>query len=268
MASAPGDSACICSTERAAEARIPASLYIDPVASKKSDEPKTKRAQRPEVEQLKVRRGREEKQALPPHLEAFARGDDDAIWRRERRGGRVNDPRPVALVPGVKNADARMVFEARVRRMQDAQADEATLGKELAEARLLGLWRAGNVVSFGALAEVALGLDEETAKRLSSAGRTALGLPERLSEAEIAVWMRAEAGLLEASDAGRVRLSGDRLVLSVPIEDAARALACAGRREAPLAEVALGPQEVLDRPRGVPSMASILERERRSREEG
>ena len=240
------------------------------VATKKSDgEPKSRRPPKPEVEQLKVRRGRGEGASLPPHLEAFARGDDDAIWRRERRGGRVNDPRPVALVPGVKNADARLVFEGRVHRMQDAQraADEATLGKELAEARLLGLWRAGNVVGFGALAEVALGLDEETAKRLSSAGRAALGLPERLSEAEIAVWMRAEAGLLEASEAGRVRLSGDRLVISVPIEQAARALACAGRREAPLAEVDLGPQAVVDRPRGVPSMGSILERERRAREE-
>lgn len=241
------------------------------VATKKNaGEPKPKRAPKPEVEQLRVRRGREEKKPLPPHLEAFARGDDDAIWRRERRGARVNDPRPVAMVPGVKNADARHVFDARVRRMHEAQgrADETTLGKELAEARLLGLWRAGNVVSFAALAEVALGLDEATVRRLADAGRTALGLPERLSEAEIAVWMRAEAGLLEASEDGRVRLSGDRLVLSVPIELAAAALACAGRREAPLADVPLGPQEVLDRPRGVPSMTSILERERRSREEG
>lgn len=239
------------------------------VASKKNEgTPKAKR-QKPEVEQLRVRRGRTEKQALPPHLDAFARGDDDALWRRERRGNRVNDPRPVAMVPGVKNADARMVFDARVQRMRDAQAkpDEAVLGKELAEARVLGLWRAGNVVSFGALADVALGIDEGAARALAETGRQALQLPERLSEAEIAVWMRAEAGLLEASEGGRVRLSGGRLVLSIPIDDAAFALACAGRREAPLAEVPIGPTTVLDRPRGVPSLTSILERERRNRDE-
>jgi hypothetical protein len=239
------------------------------VAAKKNAGPsKPKRPPKPEVEQLRVRRDRDKK-ALPPHLDAFARGDDDALWRRERRGARLDDPRPVALVPGVKNADARHVFDARVRRMHEAQAagDTTALQKELAEAVLLGLWRAGNVVSLGALAEVALGLDEAQVRQHAAAGRAALDLPDRLSEAEIAVWMRAEAGLLEASEDGRVRFNKDRLVLSVPIEDAARALAFAGRREAPLAEVPLGPQEVLDRPRGVPSMSSILERERRTRDE-
>jgi hypothetical protein len=228
----------------------------------------TKKKPAPEIEQLKVRRGRPEKKPLPPHIDAFARGDDDALWRRERRGARLNDPRPVVLVPGVKNADARVVFDARVRRMHEAQAahDEVTLACELAEVQLLGLWRANNVVSFDVLVEVALGLAPEKARALAAQGREELGLPERLSEAEIAVWMRAEAGVLEASESGRVRLESGRLVVSVAIEWAAHALAAAGRREAPLENVAMGQHSVLDRPRGVPSMRDILERERKIRE--
>lgn len=228
----------------------------------------SKKKPAPEIEQLRVRRGRTEKKPLPPHLDAFARGDDDALWRRERRGARLNDPRPVVLVPGVKNADARVVFDARIRRMHEAQAasDDASLACELAEVHLLALWRANNVVSFDVLAEVALGLTIERARALVTQGREELGLPERISEAEIAVWMRAEAGVLEASEGGRVTLHDGRLTITVPIEQAAHALAAAGRREAPLENVAMGQHSVLDRPRGVPSMRDIIERERKIRE--
>jgi hypothetical protein len=228
------------------------------VATKKRPDP-------PEVEQLRVRRGRTEQKPLPPHLDAFARGDDDALWRRERRGGQIDDPRPIVLIPGVKNADARVVFDARIRRLHEAQTekDEKTLSRELAEAFLLGLWRANNVVSFDALAEVALGLTLAEAKRLALIGKEELHLPDRLSDAEIAVWMRAEAGLLEACEEARVRYANERLILSVPIEFAAHALAAAGRREAPLERVPMGSETVLDRPRGVPSMKSVIERERR-----
>jgi len=229
----------------------------------------TKRKPAPEVEQLRVRRGRPESKPLPPHIEAFARGDDDALWMRERRGARLNDPRPVALIPGVKNSDARVVFDARLRRMHEAQHqnDETLLAEELAEAHVLGLWRANNIVSFDVMVEVALGLEARAARALVTEGRAALGLPDRISEAELAVWMRAEAGVLEAAEAGRVRLFAGNLVVSVPLEWAAGALAAAGRREAPLAEVAMGPHSVMDRPRGVPSMKEVIERERRIKDE-
>lgn len=228
-----------------------------------------KRPAPPEVEQLRVRRGPSQQKPLPPHLDAFARGDDDALWRRERRGAALNDPRPVVLIPGVKNADARVVFDARIRRLHEAQneKDDKTLARELAEAFLLGLWRANNVVSFEALVEVALGLSIDAAKQLAREGKEELHLPDRLSDAEIAVWMRAEAGMLEASEEARVRYTNDRLVLSVPIEVAAHALAAAGRREAPLEHMALGTETVVDRPRGVRSMKDIIERERRIRDD-
>ncbi len=229
----------------------------------------SKKKPAPEVEQLRVRRGRPDKKPLPPHIDAFARGDDDALWRRERRGARLHDPRPVALIPGVKNTDARVVFDARLRRLHEAQhqGDEALLAEELAEAHLLGLWRANNIVSFDVMVEVALGIEPKAARALVAEGRAALGLPERLSEAELAVWMRAEAGVLEAAEHARVRLFSGNLVVTVPIEWAAAALAAAGRREAPLAEVPMGEHSVMDRPRGVPSMKAVIERERRIRDD-
>lgn len=225
-----------------------------------------KRPEKPAAEVIK--RGRD-RQALPPHLDAFARGDDDAIWRREREGGRIDDPRPVALVPGVKNADARAVGEARIERMRAAAAsrDERRLAIELAEARALGIWRPLSIVGFDAMAEAVVGLRESEARALERRGREELGLPDRLKPAEIAVWMRAEAGMLEVRAGGRVGYKDGRLRIEVSIEHAADALAAAGRREAPMTKVPMGPDTMMDRPAGVPSMRDVIERERRTRED-
>ena len=70
---------------------------------------KKERAERVPADRI-VKRSRDA-QKLPANLEAFARGDDDALWRRDVRGGKVNDPRMIALIPGLKNSDARMVYE-------------------------------------------------------------------------------------------------------------------------------------------------------------
>ncbi|MFO0683461.1 MAG: hypothetical protein U0234_15495 [Sandaracinus sp.] len=226
-----------------------------------------KRPPKAEPERV-VRRPKNERKQLPPQLEAFAAGDPDAIWRRHERKGRLDDPRPVALMPGVKNADARAVFEARAARMKAALAsgDETELAGELGEAQLLGLWRANAVVSFDALAESVLGIALDRAEALARAGRARLGLPESISDALIAVWMRAEAGLVLEGGGGRCRVTGGRLVIEVPVATAARALVAMGRRELPLVGQGEG-RVVVDRPRGVPSMRTIEEEEERRKNE-
>lgn len=220
----------------------------------------TKRAPKPEPERV-VRRPKEERKVLSPELEAFAAGDHDAIWRRQQRG-RLDDPRPVALVPGVKNADARAVFEARVRTMKAAleAGDEARLSEELAEAVLLELWRANSVVSFEALAEAVLGMALDRAEALAKSGKARLGLADALPEPVVAVWMRAEAALVVEGGGGRAHVRGTQLVVEMPLASAAQGLVAMGRRELPLVGSGEG-RVVVDRPRGVPSMQTILDRE-------
>lgn len=222
--------------------------------------PKSKRG--PEV----VRRPSSERKRLPADLEAFAGGDDDALWRRPAKR-RLDDPRPVVLVPGVANRDARAVYEARERRIRAAleRGDRDAAAVELAEAARLRLWRAHSLVGWDVLVENVLGLAPEEAAALREEGAARTGGAEPAPDDVVAAWMRAEAGLLEASPEASARLLGrsgeERLVLEVPVAEAAPALAAAGRRAAPLArEQAEQPQTVVDRPKGVPRL-SRLERD-------
>ena len=226
-----------------------------------------KRPPKPEPERV-VRRPKAELKVLPPQLEAFAAGDPDAIWRRHEKRGQLDDPRPVALLPGVKNADARAVFEARVARMKKAitSGDDVALADELAEARLVKLWRANSVVSFDALVESVLGIALDRAEALAKAGKVRLGLDEAITDAEAAVWMRAEAALVVEGGGGRARVAKGTLHLAMPVETAAGALVAMGRREMPLVGQGKG-RVVVDRPRGVPSMRTIEEEERRRKNE-
>lgn len=226
-----------------------------------------KRPPKPEPERV-IRRAKAERKTLTPQLEAFAAGDPDAIWRRHEQRGRLDDPRVVALVPGVKNADARAVFEARVRRMRTALArgDDESLAQHLAEAQTLGLWRANSVVSFEALADSVLGIALERAHALAKMGRARFGLSERLTDAEIAVWLRAEAAIVVEGGGGRAWVSNGMLHLEMPIDQAAVAIVAMGRRELPLVGAGKG-RLVVDRPKGVPSMRTIEheEEERKNR---
>lgn len=213
-----------------------------------------------------LRRPREERKGLPAELEAFARGDDDALWRRPRNDRRLNDPRPVAaaLVTGVANRDARMVYEGRVRRLRSAidSGDEYLLAEELAEAVRLAIWRGNSVVGFDVFAEAVLGLVPERARELVAQGAASIEVPAQIAdEAEIALWMRAEAGLLEISPDAKASIRGGRLVLDLPVARAAEALAGVGRRAAPMARPPTGPSTMVDRPKGVPRL-STLERTR------
>ncbi|HJK93803.1 MAG TPA: hypothetical protein RMH26_23895, partial [Polyangiaceae bacterium LLY-WYZ-15_(1-7)] len=48
---------------------------------------------------LRRRGSGEPRKGLDPELEALARGDEDVYRPRRKRGPRLRDPRPVALVP-------------------------------------------------------------------------------------------------------------------------------------------------------------------------
>jgi hypothetical protein len=214
-----------------------------------------------------VKRAPAERKRLSPELEAFARGDDDALWRREVRSGRLHDPRVVALIPGLKNSDARLVYDAHVARIRRAMAEEgeARLSEELAVVHACGIFRGHSIVSFEAFVEAVLGLPASRAIGLARAGRAALGLPDSLTEAEIAVWLRAEAGVLEVTSEGRVEVRDGVMTLSIPLKRAAESLAAVGFREAPIARAGEGPRTVVDRPKGVLPMSAIVEREERIR---
>ncbi len=218
-----------------------------------------------------VKRAPQDRKRLSPELEAFARGDDDAIWRRQIQSGRLHDPRVVALIPGLKNADARMVYEAHVARILEAMSapvnDETRtrLSEELAVVYACAIYRGYSIVSFEAFAEAVLGMPADRAIALARAGRVSLGLPEALTEAEIAVWLRAEAGVCEITSQGRVEVRKGVMTLTIPIGVAAEALSAVGFREAPIARTHEGPRTVVDRPKGVLPMSAIVEREARTR---
>lgn len=200
-----------------------------------------------------VKRDASERKEVPADLEAFASGDDDALWRRPARK-RLKDPRAVMLVPGVANRDARTVYHAREKRMRAAIEAENTdaLTLELREAIQLRLWRGNSIVSREAFVEDILGLGPDAAPDVDA---------EPENDEVVATWMRAEAGLLEAIPDGAVRLVDGQLVLAIPVESAPAALAGMGRRAAPLAKDETGARtQVVDRPKGVRRISEMVDR--------
>lgn len=212
-----------------------------------------------------VRRKATDRKRMPEDLEAFAGGDDDALWRRPAKA-RIRDPRPVQLVPGVANRDARAVYEHRARRLRALHeaGDEDALAVELAEAARMQVWRGRSVVGWDAFVEDVLGLTREQAEALALRGAETVGSREPASEEVVAAWMRAEAGAIEGCGPDAiVRLRKDRLVIDLPIDQANTALSAIGFRATPLArEQAEAPKTVVDRPKGVPRI-SRLERDMR-----
>lgn len=195
-----------------------------------------------------MRREPAERKRLPPELEAFARSEDTRLPRKSRpTEPKLRDPRTTGLVPGVANRDARAVCDARVtdlerllaRRAEGENVDEA-LGRELAEAVAMGVWRGRSVTSFDSFAVHVLRMTEEEATALAERGRLALGWPEgRATEALLAVWFRTEAALREAGFPGRASRRVDEkgrehLVVDVELRHAPESLEEIGRRMGPL----------------------------------
>ncbi len=189
-----------------------------------------------------VRRPKEERRGLPPDLEAFARSDERRLRRAGPKGPKLKDPRPVALVPGVSNRDARAVCDARVERLRAllAAGEDGPLSAALAEAVFLGLWRGRAFTGLGALTEDVLAFPLADADRLARAGASQVGLPcETLRPELVAAWFRAEAALLEEGHEAAVRAArspAGEPVLEVAVSGAraADAFHAIGRRMTPL----------------------------------
>ncbi|MEM9191176.1 MAG: hypothetical protein AAGF12_18485 [Myxococcota bacterium] len=121
------------------------------------------------------------------------------------------------------NPDGRRIWDRRLEALsklaKEDRSDPAIrekLGKALAEARLLEPWRARSISNFRTVVEQFLGLTMDEGLELANVGREALGLPDRLSEEEIALWLRAEAALVEAGTEGRVQVKNSRFTIDVP----------------------------------------------------
>lgn len=207
-----------------------------------SDRPPPKKRRKATEPQRVVRRASVDRKRLPPELEEFARSDEKRLRPKRPYKPRLRDPRAVALVPGVKNADARAVFEARLSNLTDLGwaaadgAEDAVAAHEraLAEAVLLSVWRGRSLTSFDAFAEGLLEMKPEDARAAAERGAEAMGVPcEAASEEFVAVWMRAECALRDAGLAGVVTLAdgqSETLRFDLPVDNAPEALDQMGRR--------------------------------------
>lgn len=207
--------------------------------------PKDRRSSAPEREGI-VRRPASERKRLAPELEALARGDEERLRPPPRRP-RLHDPRPVALVPGVANRDARAVHDARLARIEAALVEyrdgiegaAERLGRELLEAVQMGLWRGRSLTSFEAFAEQVVGLAPSEAQSLAERGAALQGVAaDRVTDEAVALWMRSEAALLEGQIEGRASCAGsgkeETLRLELPVTQGPLALELIGRRMLPL----------------------------------
>ena len=188
---------------------------------------------------------------LPGEFQDLADGRVDRLRRPRRPPEPLEDERLGALVPGVRNSEARAVYDARVAGMRAAHAagrdDELEQG--LLEAQRLTLWRARNVTDLRAFAESVVGLpaDHPVFVRLEQHADEPC-LPAHA----IALQIRVEAALVQRAPIGRARLQpgseGLRLELSVPVDEVARAIealddigrAAAGLRRFLRADATLG----------------------------
>lgn len=171
---------------------------------------------------------------LPDRFNALAQGEKP---RRPPPKAVLRDDRTEALVPGVANRDARAVCDARIARLVAARdaGDRELLGRELAEAFRLGLWRGRNLTGFDALLEDVLGLRVAEGRRLADEGARALNTPlVRADDRVIATWFRIEAGLTANVSNWRVELrcedNEERFVISLPADRADLWFAEIGKR--------------------------------------
>lgn len=194
------------------------------------------------------------KQKLAPEFVGLASGQEDRPRPiRKARPPRLDDPRPVAMVSGVANRDARAVYEKRVEALAEAlQALEGRLpadgdsqtGKDpevLRALTLLGefaqrrLWRARHWASLAVFLEEGLQLPSESSvqwMRACALWQKQAGA--EMSEEAVAVCLRAEAALLEAGVEATVSTfrveNGERLRVEVALATAPAAMEALHRR--------------------------------------
>lgn len=206
----------------------------------------TKKPSEPEAAKITRRKkGEGERKRLSPDLERFARGDDKRFRpSRPPRGPRINDPRPVFLIAGVANRDARIVLSDYSERLQAAAAaaaDEpkaaAYFDRTMAEVLWLKLWRGDSLTSFASYVENVLEMNADEARE---AAQRHADLEDRnlspFSDEMIAIWLRAAAGALEAEGILQIRVVGSELYFQVNVDEAPEVLYFAGRRMSPLVQ--------------------------------
>jgi len=177
---------------------------------------------------------------LPKDMEDLALGRTESLPRKRPAPRPLQDDREGAVIPGVRNADARAVYDARVSALRAdlAAGRDAQLRQGLTAVRKLALWRARNVTDYRAFAESVVGVPAALAEELvqaANADEQDAVWPEHV----IALLLRVEAALLgHAAQAGgaavQLRLSdaGLRLSLDLPVSNvglAVEMLADAGR---------------------------------------
>jgi len=153
---------------------------------------------------------------LPADLRDLAEGRVDRLRRPPRSPEGLAEPEGTThVVPGVRNTEARAVYDRRVERLRRAVSRDDTDVLELGlyEAQLLVLWRARNVTDFDAFAEHVIGLGVERARELALAGAARVEAESKVSsDAEplsrelVALWVRAEAALIEISPTASARI--------------------------------------------------------------
>jgi len=197
------------------------------------DDTKKRRTTSSKVER---RRKGAPRKTLSPELEALARGDEKAL--RKKRKERLRDPRPVALIPGVANRDARAVADARVEAMRAmiAWEDQDSLDRAFADLMVLRLWRGRSITGMDAFTEDLLELAPDDARAAAERGAAATGRSlEPLDDVAVAAWLRTEAALLEMEIDGKVGVDAEgRIALSFPAVVAPEAFDSVARRLAPL----------------------------------
>lgn len=162
---------------------------------------------------------------LPKDFDDLATGRTDRLPRPRRAPSPLHDEREGAVIPGVRNSEARTVYDARVARLRAhlANGREAELREGLEEVRGLALWRARNVTDYRAFAESVVGVTPALAEELCASEA-----PAALPEHAIALAIRAEAALLTRAPGAEVRLrrseGGLRMTMEIGVGDVPRAV--------------------------------------------
>ncbi len=148
---------------------------------------------------------------LPKDMADLADGRVDRLRRPPKPGAPLEDERIGFVLAGVRNQDARAVYDARVAalRAANSRGDRAALGRGLCEAQRLTLWRARNVTDFAAFAESVVGIRSAEARELAQdAARAAKITLDALPPQVIALWLRIEAALSRTCPTATVSVNG------------------------------------------------------------
>jgi hypothetical protein len=163
---------------------------------------------------------------LPADLEDLATGKAERVARPRRAPNPMLDEREGAVIPGVRNSEARTVYDARVAGLRTtlSAGDDGALRAALEAVRRLALWRARNVTDYSVFMEHVVGVGPELAQALSEQAPTAAALPDHV----IALALRVEAALVARLPGVPVRViedaAGVRLAIELPVDDVERAV--------------------------------------------